>query len=170
MTLANFNHHQVESFVSNVFDSKVPVSSKLSKNNHYTAPQGGNQPSFGGHGRNFGGPPGNNYNNFPNQGYQQPPSNFNNANFNPPSSMPLNSNPPNNPQNNPQYTPPYNQPYHPPNNTPYNGPHQYAPPYQAPNQQGYPTEQPKQGKNLEEMNDQEFEGALDDFIKGLKDI
>ena len=39
---------------------------------------------------------------------------------------------------------------------------------------GYPQpgngQQPYKEKNIDEMNDNEFEGALDDFIKSLKDV
>lgn len=83
MTLVNFTHNEVNSFVSKIFDSKIPASSKLS-NNHYPKPPP--QPSFGGHGQ-----PPNPYNQYPNSGYPHP-SPTPGSNFSPPTSMPPPSN------------------------------------------------------------------------------
>ena len=167
MTLANFNNLEVESFVSKVFDSQVPTASKMNNNHHY--PKNDDQPSFGGKGNN-GGFPGNNGgspNN--NQGYPN-----NNQGY------------PNNNQGYPNNNPyPNNQGY--PGNAPYpdQGFNQGNPGFSSPNanfrapsnlpmNSGHPSPQPvnnqPQKKNIQEMNDNEFEGALDDFIKGLKDI
>jgi hypothetical protein len=149
MTLANFNNEQVETFVSTIFDSKIPTSSKMNnQNTHY--PQPPNQPSFGNHGTPYGGPAPNNYHNQPNYGYPHPPNNnMNNANFNPPSSLPMNSTP--NFQN--QQPSPQGQ--------------QFGNPQPQYHEEGV---KGKGKTNIQDMDDQEFEGALDDFIKGLKDI
>jgi hypothetical protein len=122
MTLANFNNKQVDTFVSKIFDSSIPSSSKMSNNQHYPKPP--SQPSFGGQG-GYG------------NGYPQmnPHMSSPNANFCPPSSMP------------------------PPSNLDQK--------YEHPTQGGNNN---RQTKNIGEMDDKEFEGALDDFIKGLKDI
>ena len=166
MTLANFNHKHVDTFVSKIFGSEVASNVKTVNINQNNANQGGYGQPQNGYGQpprpGYGQPPQPGYGYPPQPGYGQPP-------------QPGYGQPPQ-----PGYGYPPQPGYGQPPQPGYGQPPQPGygqPPQSGPANNYQFNETPKQApppnnqnKNLDEMNDKEFEGVLDDFIKGLKDI
>ena len=197
MTLANFNETNVNNFVSKIFDSNISDVKQVnpdfpdpsSNNGHHNPPYnpgpsqpynpGPSQPYNNqgqGHGNGHG--HGQQYNQGHGQQYNQHP----NPPYNPGPQQPYNPGPNN------HYNVPNNQNYQNNQNHGNHGNQQgnFPPPshqYQGNNNQGHPepfvgnqgpSDNQKDVKpnpqNVGAMNDDEFEDALDDFIKGLKDL
>ena len=186
---ANFNTKHVDTFVSKIFDSNVSEVKKVDLNNNNQNNQPPKSPGYRQPPQNpqpgFGQPqPGYGYPNHPpqNPGYGYPQNQPGYPPKNPGYGYPQNPQPgygyPQNPQ--PGYGYPQNpQPGYGYPQNPQNPPDRYVGTGIPPANNDYHVEQeqpknnvpPKQNpKNLDNMNDNEFEGVLDDFIKGLKDI
>jgi hypothetical protein len=198
MTLANFNNKHVNTFVSKIFgtdESEVNIKD-INQNKQppsqpgYGQPQPGygyppSQPGYGypAPQQGYGYPPNNQPgygapNNQPGYGAPPPPHNpgYGYGPSQPGYGQPGNQPGYGQPGNQPGYGQPGNQPGY---GGPSNGQQRFEQPVNSAPANNYQVggETPKNGvpgnngnKNLEEMDDKEFEGVLDDFIKGLKDI
>ena len=176
MTLANFNNKHVNTFVSKIFGSEVASDVKQVNINQNNANYGGyGQPPQPGYGQppqpGYGQPPQPGYGQPPQPGYGQPPQ----PGYGQPPQpgygyppQPGYGQPPQPGYGYPQGNGGYNQPY---NGGVNQGPeNNYHFSDERPKQSPPPPSGNNQNKNLDDMNDKEFEGVLDDFIKGLKDI
>ena len=182
MTLANFNNNHVDAFVSKIFESNVSKVNTVNINKDIPPSNQGNghpQPGYGhpqpgyGHPQPGYGQPQPGYRHpqpgygHPQPGYGHPQPGYGHPQPGYGHPQPGYGHPqPGYGQPQPGYGHP--QPGYGGNDKPVNAPQNN---YQFDDDQPKNSPSPNnQNKNVEEMNDKEFENVLDDFIKGLKDI